>query len=379
MVLIAGAGIGGLTAAIALRRRGIPVRVFERAPELKPVGAGIVLAVNALSALRDLGLLDHVRAVGMPLESVVIQTPSGRPISVLPIAKLAAELGVAMLAFHRAELHEALLASLPEDILQLGAPVSGFEDLGDGVRVTLEGGERVEGALLIGADGLSSRVRRALGDEQPPDDAGQTSWRGVSRPLSRSLERVAFETWGPGLRFGAVPLTRDRAYWFAVESAPAGGRDPRPGLLPRLRERFRGWHAPIDALLAATDEDAIVRTDLFDRKPTGRWGRGRVTLLGDAAHPMTPNLGQGASQAIEDAVVLAELLSTSSDPIAALRRYEIVRQKRTAPLVVHSRRMGALAQWENPLARWLRDRLLGWIPDSANLWQARRVLLPGRR
>lgn len=172
------------------------------------------------------------------------------------------------------------------------------------------------------------------------------------------------EAWGPGRRFGMVPIERGRVYWFATLNTPPGGRDEPRQARSTLLRLFGDWHLPIAALLEATPEEAILRNDILHRMPVRTWGTGRVTLLGDAAHPMTPNLGQGACQAIEDAVVLANCLRDAADPIQALRHYETRRIPRANGFVLGSLRLGRIAQWESGAARW-RNRLFALTPADA--------------
>lgn len=371
-ILIAGAGIGGLTAAIALRRAGCEVQVLERASELRPVGAGIILAMNALLGLKSLGVYPPIAAAGAPLQRAQILTRRGRSLGETDLSPLADELGVAAIAYHRAELHQALLAQAG-DVVRLGARVVAFDQDPDGVRVTLADGKEIDADALVGADGLHSAVRRAILGELPPRYSGYTSWRGVTDAEGLVKQGFTSESWGSGRRFGIVGLTGGRAYWFAVDNAPEGGRDEADvrGQLLRL---FSAWHDPIPALIQRTPPEAIVRTDIHDRDPVVVWGDGRVTLLGDAAHPMTPNMGQGACQAVEDAVVLAEEVLRSPSLATAFRRYETRRQPRTRAVVLQSRRLGEVAQWSNPLARWVRNRVLWALPKEAAVRQLRRFV-----
>ena len=200
--------------------------------------------------------------------------------------------------------------------------------------------------------------------------AGYTSWCGIAVPR-HALVPVGggFESWGRGRRFGCAHVGGGRIYWFATENAPEGASDGPAGTKAALLETFRGWHEPVEALIRATQEDAILRTDVHDREPLGkRWGEGRATLLGDAAYPVTPNLGQGACQAIEDAVVLARCLREGGGSVVgALRRYEGLRADRTAAIVRRSRRIGRVGQLENPLLCRLRDRTLKMIPARTQL------------
>jgi 2-polyprenyl-6-methoxyphenol hydroxylase-like FAD-dependent oxidoreductase len=371
-ILIAGAGIGGLTAAIGLQRAGYDVQVLERTPELQPVGAGIALAMNALMGLRSLGAYDRVADAGAHIRSAAILTSRGRPLGVTDFAPLAEDFGVTAIAYHRAELHRALLEEAG-DVVRLGAQVKSFQQHGDGVRVTLSDGRELAGAALVGADGLHSNVRRALLGDSAPRYAGYTSWRAIAPSMGLVEEGSTTESWGAGRRFGVVGLTRGRAYWFAVDDAPEGGKDEGSARQKLLR-LFEGWHDPIRALLGATDDESILRTDIYDRDPVRVWGEGRVTLLGDAAHPMTPNMGQGACQAVEDAVVLADEVARGSKLDEAFRRYESRRQDRTAAVVLQSRRFGAVAQWSNPLARWFRNAALWALPKAATVRQLRGFL-----
>ena len=366
-VAIAGAGIGGLTLAAALVRRGVDVVVLERAT-LSDVGAGITVQPNAMLALRRLGLDAAVAAEGAEIAEAAIVGADGRPLTApIDTAALAAALGAPPIAIHRARLHRVLRGAAGS--VREGAEVVGYDDAGDAVTVRLADGQRFVADLLVGADGLRSAVRAQLIGDGEPRYAGYTSWRGIAPAGSIDATRTT-EAWGRGQRFGVVPIGHGEVYWFATANAPPGGRDDDPRRA--LEQRFAGWHPPIAALLAATPADRILRTDISDRPPLSRWHRGRVVLLGDAAHPMTPNLGQGGCQAIEDAVVLDECLATG-DLAAALPAYQARRIRRTSDIVTASRRIGAVAQWQNPAACFLRSALLRATPASAALRSARRL------
>ena len=387
--MIVGAGIGGLTTAIALRGLGINATVFERAGEIKEVGAGILLAANAVSALGEIGLFDDVRRLGTPASAGRVFTWRGKTLTEVPVEQLERMVGVPSAAVHRADLQELLLRRLGRQNVRLGAECSGFEQDDEGVDVVFADGSRERGNLLIGADGLHSTVRAALLGPEDPRYAGYTAWRAVVRP-GRSLLPwgTAFESWGRGARFGCAHIGDGRVYWFATKNAPEGERDGPPGSpsgpKTSLTELFGGWHHPVPALVAATDEGVIRRDDIYDREPlAASWGRGRVTLLGDA-HPATPNLGQGACQAIEDAAVLSRCLegtgnTTTFDGVAsALRRYEGLRRRRTAWIVRRSRAVGRIGQMENPLLCGLRNAVLRATPDRLQLRQFESVVRPER-
>ena len=373
-VLIAGAGIGGLSAGIALKRRGFEVRIYERAPALRPVGVGILLSLNALRSLARIGAFKRVREAGQPIRLLELRSASGIRLSKVSLASVERELGVAALAFHRAELHQALLDVLGERDLILGAEVTGFESRPRNVLVSARGQPNATGEALIGADGLHSHVRRRLLGDSPLRYAGQTSWRGISEGAAIDLAG-ACEWLGRGHRFGAVRLTGERIYWFAVREQPEGTRD-EGDLAQVLLGQFGRWNKRVRSILEAADASTIVRTDIFDRAPIDRWGKGRVTLLGDAAHPMTPNLGQGASQAIEDAVVLADTLAREGDVEDALREYEAARIGRTAQIVEQARKAGEVGQWQSPFAAFVRNAAIWMAPSGVALRRIRQIIDP---
>jgi 2-polyprenyl-6-methoxyphenol hydroxylase-like FAD-dependent oxidoreductase len=367
--LVIGGGIGGLAVAIGLRRAGIDVCVFERAEAIEAVGAGLSLWRNALRALDLLGLGPALAAISAPLAAGGIYGWDGRELVRAP----ATDPRLLPAGVHRADLQAALLDALGPEHVQLGAGCVGFDQNADGASAHFADGRTVRGDLLIGADGIHSAVRAQLHGRQAPRYAGYTAWRGVV-PFDHARIRAG-ETWGAGARFGCIPLVGGRAYWFATANVPAGERSPE-GEQRALLRRFGTWHEPIPALIAAANPGAILRTDIVDRPPLSRWGEGRVTLLGDAAHPMTPNLGQGACQALEDAVVLARCLAKGGDVPAALRAYEAQRIRRTSTIVRQSWRIGWVGQWQHPLAVRARELILGMLPPRAQARQVARVVAP---
>lgn len=377
-VMVVGGGIGGLTAAIALRRAGFEVAVFERASGFEAAGAGILLAANAVKALGELGLSDALEGIGVPASTGNVLSWRGEVLFELDASELEKRAGAGSSAVHRADLQGMLLRELDKagGAVHVGKELDRFEHNDDGAQAFFADGTEERGDLLVGADGLRSRVRaRLLGDEAPRY-AGYTSWRGVASP-GHELVPVGggFESWGRGRRFGAAHVGGGRIYWFATKNAPEGESDGPAGSKAALLETFRGWHAPVEELIRATEEDAVLRTDVHDREPLGkRWGEGRATLLGDAAHPMTPNLGQGACQAVEDAVVLARCLRDGGADLAgSLRRYEGLRAGRTAAIVRRSRRVGTVGQLENPLLCRLRDRALKLVPARTQLRRMEQI------
>lgn len=375
-VVIAGAGISGLTLAVALQRRGVRVRVLERASQLTAAGAGIGLPANGVKALQRLGLGEAVAKAGMVVERAVILDSRGRQLGAeVDLTDVYRSMGASLVALHRGRLHAVLLDAVADHIVTTGAHVVSFEQQRDSVRVALIDGPRIDTGILVGADGLHSNVRAQLIGASAPVYSGYTSWRGVTPANSVPLPHRTSESWGRGERFGIVPIGFGEIYWFAVADAPPGGTDV--DVRGELLTRFGGWHEPVGAIIEATPPDRIVRTDIYDREPIARWHAGRVVLIGDAAHPMTPNLGQGAGQAIEDAVGLDECLAASSSMEDAFTRYEQRRVARANSIVRASRRFGAIAQWSHPIAAWIRDRAMSLTPASIAVNQARRLMDSG--
>lgn len=375
-VLIVGAGIGGTTAAIALARRGVDVRLFERAPELRPLGAGLSLWSNAIACLSELGLRERLLQHGTVITAGEIRTPRGAQLGRMSFDELRQRLGHPSICIQRGRLQETLVSALPEGVLHLGCELAEFSQDSGGVTVRFQDGRTETGDVLVGADGLRSLVRARIVGDGAPRFAGYGGWLGVAPFHHETLpEGLAVETWGRGSRFGMLHCGHGHVYWFAVRNSRVAIDGVQPGLKQDVVEAFRDWHPPIGALIEATDESRILRLSFFDRDPIDRWGEGRVTLLGDAAHPMTPNIGQGGCQAIEDALVLAECLHSAAAPADGLREYERRRMPRTSKLVKRSRRLGQFAQSESRLVAGFRNLMVRMIPPRAHVRQIARQLV----
>ncbi len=325
--IIVGAGIGGLTAAVALRRIGWSVTVLERAPIIAEVGAGLTLWPNAMSALVALELDGKVEARAVrAISRGNIRTPRGRWVR----RNHAEDVGV--LAVHRAELHAVLRSMLPESALHTDAEVLSVD--GQKVLCRCAGEEHELSAdLVVAADGVNSVVRRTLWSG-PAVFQGRTAWRGVTPsgsvwPVEESL------TLGRGIQVGVLPLPDERVYWFVTANAPEANREYADEQAEALR-LVQGWHDPIPTLIRATPPDQVLHNDLVDLDPLDSFVKDRVVLLGDAAHAMTPDLGQGACQAIEDAVVLAASLA-DDELETGLAEYDRVRRARVQPMTAAAR------------------------------------------
>jgi 2-polyprenyl-6-methoxyphenol hydroxylase-like FAD-dependent oxidoreductase len=367
--LVIGGGIGGMCAAIALQQAGWHVSLYERASEFTKLGAGIGLAANAMKVLGKLGVADKVREQGAPLGKAEIRTWDGKLIVDLPIAKQVKLYGTSTYIIHRSALQSILFEHLASNTsIQLNKKLLDWNQNEDSVTAAFEDGTEAVGDILSGADGIRSTVRKQLLGPTALRYSGFTALRGVSIYTDERYSKDVgggFEAWGSGKRFGYSHLGGESIYWFAAINSQLGLKLPSGERKQAALSHFKGWYHPIEAVIAATDESAILSHDIFDCRPVANWGERRVTLLGDAAHPMLPNLGQGGAQAIEDAWVLAQCLQGDiADAPSALRIYEKLRIPRTTKVVRQSRRMGRLVQMENPAAIALRNGMLRIIPSG---------------
>jgi len=365
--IIVGAGPGGLSAAIALRRAGWETVVCEAAEELREVGSGLTLWPNALRALDFLGLGDALSASTVPLEGIAMRRWNGELIFHVGAGPGGLGWSVAM---PRAELQALLVGAVGASSIRLNARCVDLEDRGTAATVVLETGERLHGDVVVGADGLHSRVRGALVGEEPPRRAGYRVWRGIA--TYELPERIGVTYLGRGAQFGLFPMSGGRVYWFASLNA-AADEPPPASAHAHLMPVFGRSCPPIPAVIQATQDDTIVCTEIYDRKPLKRWSYGRVTLLGDAAHPSVPTLGQGACQAIEDAATLGHCLHDDDDLSSALLRYQARRVRRANSMINEAWRIGQVGQWRNAMACYLRDWLIKIIPESLRKSQLRSM------
>ena len=357
--LIVGAGIGGLSAGIALRQAGWRVRIFERAGTPRELGFGLGLAPNAVAALRALGVADPVLARGFAPRRGEMRRMDG---TVLKRAELPPDaLGGPLFMALRPALHGALLDAVGPEVLTLGCEAAGFTT--DGARVTLRlaDGREIEGDLLVGADGIGSIVRRQLYPTEPPPRAsGIVAVRGAVHGALAHLDGLDGVYYlSPGVESVLIRASDTGIYWFlslARELVPSGMREAA-AVVAHMAPRF---DATFNAVTSATDDLRL--DELSDRDPIPAWGRGVVTLLGDAAHPLLPHTGQGAAQAMVDAVTLGARLAGTGEVGLALRAYERERQPKTAALVAQGRRTARLMRTTNPVACALRELAVRAIP-----------------
>ena len=394
-IAIIGGGIGGLTTALALRQFGFEPEVFEQAPALLDVGAAIAVWPNAMRILEQLGLSEKIMQQAGVINQVRWLDCHGKILNQVAIGRHPEDgrrrkdsqrrPEAPAVALHRADLQSTLLHAVPTTSIHLGKIFLSQQQGGDKVSARFADGDSIDCNLLIGADGLHSHMRSQIIGDAPPVYRGYSVWRGIASTFPNLLEPgTAMEFHGRGKRFGIGPVGPGRTgWWAAVNRASSSdamaeragdveirthdenlsGSQPH-STLHELLNLFDGWYRPVLELIEATSSNSILRTEAFDRPANRTWGTGRVTLLGDAIHPTTPNLGQGGCMAIEDALVIARCIHKYGVTEQALRTYEKVRHLRTAAVTRYSRGYGIVGQWENTFVASLRGRMLSLLPET---------------
>jgi 2-polyprenyl-6-methoxyphenol hydroxylase-like FAD-dependent oxidoreductase len=365
---IIGGGIGGVATAAALHKFGMKATVYERAPQLTEVGAGMMLWPNATRILQSLGLLDDIAARSGRNRHFLVRASSGKVLMSIALG----DFDVPALCTRRSDLLASLLTALPAERIRLGQEFTHLETTRSGVRVHFADGAVAEHDAVIGADGIRSRVRDQVFGISDPVYRGYTVWRGVATYSGGTLRRGDnSETWGSGSRFGILDIGQDKFAWYATANGPRREASTQDERKSELLQRFAGWHQPVPDLIDATE--LIIENGAFDLAPLPQWTAGRVTLLGDAAHPCTPNLGQGGCMALEDAFVLAKCVSSDCSIESALCRYESLRRRRTRHIQHRSLWMGQIGQWQNRLVVASRRVVTSILPAALFEHNLRRV------
>ena len=355
-----GAGIGGLAAGLALKRAGWQISIHERSASPRELGFGLLLAPNALSALAELGVADRIVRPDITAAGVEVRTLNGRV-----IRKFKAQPGGPALVALRPNLYGALLDSVGNDALTLGSDVAGFSENSDSVTLRLKGGGSESGDILIGADGVNSAIRKQMHpNEPPPRPSGYCALRGVALGLTGQLSGLTAVSYlDHGIEAAMARAGTDAVYWYmSLLSDDIDRADRTPGGI--LATRLAQLDTPLRAVVSGTTADDMRFDELFVRDPLTAWGSGRVTLLGDAAHPMLPHTGQGAAQALEDAVALGLALRHAGPFEDLLRQYEKVRLRHTSSFVKLGPILARVTTTRSRMIQRLRTSAIRLIPES---------------
>lgn len=366
-IIIVGGGICGLTTAIAIQEK-FKVEIYEAAAEFKPVGAGLVLSANALKAFQVIGIADDVIRAGNIINHFYIKNNHGKILTEASSQKLGTGVGkVGNLSIHRADLHQVLLSQLNDNVkLFTNKQVLSVDNQSNSVMVYFQDKTHAKGDYLLACDGIHSVIRQALVPNATIRYSGYTCWRGVLKHNFDDFDSsIATETWGRDGRFGVVPLTQNRIYWFAcINSKIPRNRLFEAFTIEHLQENFRDYHFPIPQSLKLTQQAAVFWDDISDLKPLKKFAYDNILLMGDAGHATTPNMGQGACQAIEDAAVLGQILQSENNVKTAFQTFENRRINRTTKIVNTSWTLGKMAQMTHPIAVHLRNFATRITPKS---------------
>ena len=351
-ILVAGAGVGGLAAAIALRARGFDVEILEADPAPRVTGSGLAIHAGALSILRALAV-DAGDSLGHPLRDVELRDNRGRLIRSLALR------GTRAVA--RNELIAALAAAATDIPVHYGAAVDRFGVVGGTVVVTCSDGREFGADLLVGADGFRSAIRAQIAAVNPVNEYGYVRWLAAVPRAGLARPGVVAQYWGRGQRFGIVDLGAGDSYWWGTKRMPVEQARAWTGDGTDVLAAFDGWPAEVLDAIARTPPQSIGGVPAQDRPFLERWGDGPVTLLGDAAHPM---LSSSAGFAIEDGAELATQLARAPDPVTGLRRYEDARRADARALVTRSRRLNRIEQLADPVTANVRDVVVRYAPEA---------------
>jgi 2-polyprenyl-6-methoxyphenol hydroxylase-like FAD-dependent oxidoreductase len=374
--IVVGAGMGGLSAAIAVQDAGFEVVVLERMNRFLDVGA-FSLWTNAMLAVQKLGLEEVIEQRGGRIDAMELRSSNGRLLRTLPLAEIGRKYGAQTVGVHRADLQDALAERLGRDRVRFAVECVGFDQDNGRVVARLADGGTEEADLLVGADGVESTIRAQLLGPEPAHYPGFTCWRSATKPQSSvATQPIFFQLYGKGSAFGLFPIGPDTICWYGTTLAPEGaGRNATPTEWRRQAlEHFGDWWTPVREVIEGTDDNGVARQDIYDREPTGTWFKGAVALLGDAVHPAPPTLGQGGCMALEDGVVLGRCLREAPDIPSALAAYTAARMPRTSTIVKQAQRQGQAAHTTNPLKAGLRDNVIRFLPEQVVRRQFEQVI-----
>ncbi len=358
---IVGAGVAGLTAAYALQSIGRTCTIFEQSRAIKGIGAGFGLAANAMKAFELIGLREEIEPIGHHLESYNILDEHGKVLFAPDTSSISQNYQQRNFAIHRADLHQFLLSKV--EYVQLGKRAIRFEQSTDSVTIYFEDGTIHRSKYLLIADGVKSILRQQLLPESKPRYAGYTCWRATISNSKLNLQKGS-ETWGKDGRFGLTPLVQNRLYWYACINSDAQNSIYQNYTVENLHRHFEHYHQPIAQVLQQTKDEDLIWNDIIDIAPIKHFAYGNVLLIGDAGHATTPNMGQGACQAIEDVAVLIDELSQEKSVDLAFKNFERRRLDRTKYITDNSKKIGEIAQLDNSFLITGRNTIMRMLPQQ---------------
>ncbi len=367
---IIGAGIGGLTTAIALEQKGIKTRIFEQAEQIKEVGAGIILANNAMQVYEKLGLRKIIEENGNPISSMNITKSNLKPLSKIDLTFFEQKHNTKNIAIHRGKLQQILIDKLKSTEINLNNKLTSIVKSENGYDLNFENGKLIQSSTVLGADGLNSVVRQKLFPNNSIRNANQICWRGVTKyELPEKFRNELNEAWGKSERFGFVQIAENKVYWYALKSFK---KNKNEFSINNLHQYFCSYNSIVKDIINSTKKEQINTTEISDLKPTNIWHKENVCLIGDSAHATTPNIGQGACQAIEDAYLLSECLDKNKIG-QAFTEYQKLRLPKAHQVVKTSWFVGKMAHISNPILIGLRNQILRLTPSSVNKKQNEQI------
>lgn len=367
---IVGAGIGGLTTAIALEQKGFKIRIFEQAEKIKPVGAGIILANNAMQVYHKLGLREIIEQNGNPISSMNITKTNLSPISKIDLTYFERKHGTKNIAIHRGVLQQILIDNLKTTKINLNHKLTAVTQSTDGYALNFENGEQIHASTLLAADGINSIVRQNLFPNNSIRNANQICWRGITTfNLPIKFKNELNEAWGKADRFGFIEIAKNKVYWYALKSFRTNKNELS---INQIENYFSKYDSLVQDIISSTNKEQINTAEISDLKPTSIWYKENVCLIGDSAHATTPNMGQGACQAIEDAFVLSECLDKYNKNMA-FQKFQELRLAKAHKVVETSWIIGKMAHLSNPLLTSLRNQIIKWTPDAVNRRQNKQL------
>lgn len=364
-ISIVGGGIGGLTLGNFLKQQNIDAKIYESAPEIKPVGAGIAMAGNAMQIFDKLGLKEKIENAGTKMHALIITDEKLKTISKTDVLKLESKYNVCNIAIHRADLQKILSENITENIT-LNKRLKKIEKK-ENYHLTFQDKTKIESEIVFGADGVKSLVRNQILKSGEIRNARQKCWRGILQTeIPEKYSNNAYEMWGKGKRFGFVKIRENTLYWYALVNEKFYSEN-----IDLLKE-FRDFHPDILEMISKTQSENIILNDIIDLKPMNNWTTENLCLIGDSAHATTPNMGQGGCQAVEDAYVIAKLLEKEKDWNKMFSQFEKIRKEKVHHIVNTSWTIGNIAQWEKFTG--LRNFIFRNIPEYVNQKQMEKIL-----